>query len=108
MAEVFSNNTFHACLSNAAILLVEKAFREAKEVDVISSEVHQSVWDNLSDKVNKDLTVSLRCFYDKYDLNYDPLGWRSVNVLSICRVVQKNSKKQTREKLQKVDHLAGV
>ena len=98
----FSNNTFHACLSNAAILLVEKAFREAKEVDVISSEVHQSVWDNLSDKVNKDLTVSLRCFYDKYDLNYDPLGWRSVNVLSICRVVQKKLEEtDQREKLQK-------
>ncbi len=102
----FSDRAFHACLSNAAVLMVEKAFREARDVDVISDDVYELIWADLSDKVNKDLTVTLRCFYNKYDLNFDPQGWRSVNALSICRVVQnklENSNK--REQLQKIRSL---
>ena len=59
----FSNGEFHALIANSCILMVEKAFREARECSVISEETYQNTWNAFSANVNKDLSTVIRCFY---------------------------------------------
>jgi len=97
-----SSGAFQSCISNCCILLVEKAFREAKDTDVVESSTYQAVCADLRACVNKDLTTSTKSLYKKYPLKYDPQGWGSANCLSISRVVQKKLEQLNHsERLQK-------
>ena len=86
----FSNSTFQRCISNCCISLVEKAFREAKDADVVENSTYQAVCMDLRACLNKDLTTSTKCLYKKYPLKYDPQGWGSVNCLSVLRSFKAN------------------
>ena len=98
-----SSGTFQSCLSNCCILLVEKAFREAKDTDVVEKSTYQAVYADLQACVNKDLTTSTKCLYKKYPLKYDPQGWGSVNCLSVPRIIQRKLEQLNHsERLQKI------
>ena len=102
----FSKQEFHGWISNAGLLMIEKVFREAQDLQVISNQTYSQILSDLSVNVNQDLTTIIRCFYTKYKLNFDPNHWQTVNSLSVCKVLEKKLQSANQpDKLQRIRSL---
>ena len=93
---IFSDNKYHSLISNCALLIVERVFREGRDCGLISTVTYDEIYNEISFLVHKDLTTAIKSFYIKKPMQKAIGNWFDVNVLSLPRAMETFLREQKR------------
>jgi hypothetical protein len=86
--KIFSDNKYHSLISNCALLIVERVFREGRDCGLISTLAYDEIYNEISFLVHKDLTTAIKSFYIKKPMQVAIGNWSDVNALSLPRSIE--------------------